>query len=126
MRGVPSINRVCDLMPSTKAMKQLHSFDAAEHTYVKVRCEGDRGRPIFATAAKAGEADAAVFEDAVYVFIVLHSDAVVLIKVRDKKENQFYGQVASPPLGTSAPHLRSAYTSHASPSHKTHTVLRSQ
>ena len=66
---------------------------AAEHTYVKVRCEGDRGRPIYATAAKAGEADAAVFEDAVYIFIVLHSDAQLLIKVRDRKESGFYGQV---------------------------------
>ena len=58
-----------------------------------MRCEGDRGRPIFATDAKAGEADTAVFEDAVYLFIVLHSDAQLLIKVRDKKESGFYGQV---------------------------------
>jgi hypothetical protein len=69
---------------------------AAESTYVKVRCEGDRGRPIYAAAAKAGEADAAVFEDAVYVFVVLHSDAQALIKVRDRKENRFYGQVCAP------------------------------
>lgn len=66
---------------------------AAEHTYVKVRCEGDRGRPIYATAKKEGEEDAAVFEDAVYIFIILHSDANFLIKVRDTKENRFYGQV---------------------------------
>lgn len=74
----------------------LFVTSAAEHTYVKVRCEGDRGRPIFATAAKPGEEDAAVFEDAVYIFIVLHSDAHLLIKVRDKKETGFYGQVCAP------------------------------
>jgi hypothetical protein len=67
---------------------------AAEQTYVKVRCEGDRGRPIFAKASKEGQEDAAVFEDAVYVFIILHSNAHVLIKVRDRKENTFYGRVS--------------------------------
>ncbi|CAL8467040.1 g6576 [Coccomyxa elongata] len=65
----------------------------AEHTYVKVRCEGDRGRPIYATSRKEGQDDAAVFEDAVFIFIILHSDAHMLIKVRDTKENTFYGQV---------------------------------
>ena len=62
---------------------------------MKVRCEGDRGRPIYAVSAKAGEEDAALFEDAVYIFIVLHSDAQVLIKVRDQKEAGFYGQVCA-------------------------------
>ncbi len=66
---------------------------AAVHTYVKVRCEGDRGRPIYATSKKEGQDDAAVFEDAVFIFIILHSDAHMLIKVRDTKENTFYGQV---------------------------------
>ena len=60
---------------------------------MKVRCEGDRGRPIYAVSTKPGEAEAALFEDAVYIFVVLHSDAQVLIKVRDKKESGFYGQV---------------------------------
>ena len=49
-------------------------------TYVKVRCEGDRGKLKY-SCNKEGEA--ATFEDAVYIFVILHSNAEFLIKVKD-------------------------------------------
>lgn len=59
-----------------------------------MRCEGDRSCPVYATAEKAGEEDAAVFEGSPEViFIVLHSDAHVMLKVRDRREGGFYGAV---------------------------------
>ena len=67
---------------------------AAKHTYCKVRCEGDRSCPVYATAEKEGEEDAAVFEGSPEViFIVLHSNAHVMMKVRDRREGGFFGTV---------------------------------
>ena len=66
---------------------------AAESTYVKVHCEGDRTRPLFATGKGEAE-DSAVFDSTPLMFVVIHSYATVLIKARDKKEGAlFYGQV---------------------------------
>ena len=67
---------------------------AAKHTYCKVRCEGDRSCPVYATAEKEGEEDAAVFEGSPEViFIVLHSNAHIMMKVRDQREGGFFGTV---------------------------------
>ena len=69
---------------------------AALHTYVKVRCEGDRSSPMYATAEKDGEEDAAVFTGSPEaIFIVLHSNAHVMMKARDKQEGGFYGTVSA-------------------------------
>ena len=69
---------------------------AAQHTYVKVRCEGDRSSPVYATAEKAGEEDAAVFTGSPEtIFIVLHSNAHVMMKVRDRQEGGFFGTVSA-------------------------------
>ena len=68
------------------------AFRTANKTYVKVRCEGDRTRPFYAKP-KEGSTEAAVFEDAQYGFIVVHSNAVMLMKARDDARGQFYGQV---------------------------------
>ena len=49
---------------------------------------------MFATAEKEGEEDAAVFEGTPEViFIVLHSNAHVMLKVRDRREGGFFGTV---------------------------------
>ena len=49
---------------------------------------------MYATAEKEGEEDAAVFEGSPEViFIVLHSNAHVLFKVRDRREGGFFGTV---------------------------------
>ncbi len=59
-----------------------------------MRCEGDRSCPVYATAEKEGEEDAAVFEGSPEViFIVLHSNAHAMIKVRDQREGGFFGTV---------------------------------
>lgn len=69
---------------------------AGKHTYVKVRCEGDRSSPVYAAADKEGEEDAAVFEGSPeIIFIVLHSNAHVMMKVRDRREGGFFGTVTS-------------------------------
>ena len=69
---------------------------AAQHTYVKVRCEGDRSSPVYATAEKDGEEDAAVFTGSPQaIFIVLHSNAHVMMKVRDRQEGGFFGSVSA-------------------------------
>jgi hypothetical protein len=61
-----------------------------------VRCEGDRSSPVYATADKEGEEDAAVFEGSPeIIFIVLHSNAHVMMKVRDRREGGFFGTVTS-------------------------------
>jgi hypothetical protein len=53
---------------------------------------------VYATADKAGEEDAAVFDgNPEIIFIVLHSNAHVLMKVRDKREGAFFGTVTSTP-----------------------------
>ena len=70
---------------------------AASNTYVKVRCEGDRTRPFYAKQEE-GSSDSAVFENAQYGFIILHSNAVMLVKARDQAKGQFYGQVRSEPI----------------------------
>ena len=59
-------------------------------TYVKVRCEGDRGKLKYASNK---EGEAATFEDAIFIFVILHSNAEFLIKVKDDKDASFYGQV---------------------------------
>lgn len=69
--------------------------DRAHKTYVKVRCEGDRTRPIYAKR-REDDADTASFEDAKFGFIIVHSNAVVLIKARDQSRGNFYGQVKLP------------------------------
>ena len=69
---------------------------AAQHTYVKVRCEGDRSSPVYATAEKDGEEDAAVFTGSPEaIFIVLHSNAHVMMKVRNRQEGGFFGSVSA-------------------------------
>ena len=51
---------------------------------------------MYATAEKAGEEDAAVFDGSPEViFIVLHSNAHVMMKVRDRREGGFFGTVSS-------------------------------
>ena len=65
---------------------------AVTSTYVKVRCEGDRGKLKYASNK---EGEAATFEDAVYIFVILHSNAEFLIKVKDDKDASFYGQVCT-------------------------------
>ncbi|KAK9824108.1 hypothetical protein WJX72_007801 [[Myrmecia] bisecta] len=78
-----------------KVLEVSGSANAAS-TSVKVRCEGDRGKPKAATA-KQGEPDRGVFKDAVFIFIILHSNAVVHIKVKDKKSgNRYFGQIEVP------------------------------
>lgn len=69
-----------------------HCCYIAHKTYVKVRCEGDRTRPIYAKR-REDDADTASFEDAKFGFIIVHSNAVVLIKARDQSRGNFYGQV---------------------------------
>lgn len=67
---------------------------AAKSTYVKVHLEDDRTLPLCVEGA--GEGDSADFRPSPLIFVVVHSDAVATIKVRDKKDGaQFYGQVAS-------------------------------
>ncbi|CAK0735032.1 hypothetical protein CVIRNUC_000518 [Coccomyxa viridis] len=73
---------------------ELTNTKHAQHTYVKVRCEGDRSSPVYATAEKDGEEDAAVFTGSPQaIFIVLHSNAHVMMKVRDRQEGGFFGSV---------------------------------
>ena len=73
---------------------QYQRYPAARDTYCKVRCEGDRSCPVYATAEKEGGEDAAVFEGSPEViFIVLHSDAHVMLKVRDRREGGFFRAV---------------------------------
>ena len=51
---------------------------------------------MYATAEKEGEEDAAVFEGSPEViFIVLHSSAHVMMKVRDRREGGFFGTVSA-------------------------------
>ena len=51
---------------------------------------------MYATAGKAGEEDAAVFDGSPEViFIVLHSNAHIMMKVRDRQEGGFFGTVSS-------------------------------
>lgn len=51
---------------------------------------------MYATADKEGEEDAALFEGSPEViFIVLHSNAHVMMKVRDRREGGFFGTVSS-------------------------------
>ena len=65
---------------------------AADSTYVKVRLEGDRTVPYYICGEGASE-DSAEFSKKPLIFVVIHSDAVATIKVRDKKDGaQFYGQ----------------------------------
>lgn len=66
---------------------------AASKTYVKVRCEGDRTRPFYAKQEEDSP-DSAVFENAQYCFIILHSNAIMLVKARDRDKGHFYGQVS--------------------------------
>lgn len=71
-----------------------HGF-AAKSTYVKVHLEGDRTVPLF---SEGTDDESAVFSSKPLIFVVIHSNAVATVKVRDKKEGaQFYGQV--PVLG---------------------------
>lgn len=64
---------------------------AARSTYIKVRCEGDRTMPLF---SEGGEGDHASFSSKPLILVVIHSNAIATIKVRDKKEGaQFFGQV---------------------------------
>jgi hypothetical protein len=45
-----------------------------------------------------GDSTSASFRSKDLVLIIIHSDAVAVIKVRDKKDgNAFYGQVKTPP-----------------------------
>ena len=66
---------------------------AAASTYVKTRCEGDRSKPKYAKEGPTPNTH--VFEDATLIFIVLHSNAQFLIKVKDDKDGSFYGQASS-------------------------------
>ena len=57
-----------------------------------MRCEGDRTLPLF---SENGDSDSASFSSKPLILVIIHSNAVATIKVRDKKEgNQFYGQVS--------------------------------
>jgi len=63
----------------------------AHSTYIKVRCEGDRTMPLYTDAE--GDSTSASFRSKDLVLIIIHSDAVAVIKVRDKKDGTaFYGQ----------------------------------
>ncbi len=75
---------------STQANCARLPFFAVASTYVKVRCEGDRGKLKYASNK---EGEAATFEDAIFIFVILHSNAEFLIKVKDDKDASFYGQV---------------------------------
>ena len=73
--------------------KVSDNLTAARSTYIKVRCEGDRTIPLY---SEGGDADSASFSSKPLMLVIIHSDAVAVIKVRDKKEgNQFYGQVGA-------------------------------
>ena len=51
---------------------------------------------MYATAEKNGEEDAAVFTGSPEaIFIVLHSNAHVMMKVRDRQEGGFFGSVSA-------------------------------
>ena len=51
---------------------------------------------MYATAEKDGEEDAAVFTGSPEaIFIVLHSNAHVMMKARDRQEGGFYGTVSA-------------------------------
>lgn len=84
------------MLPDLKVWILKHpngSVGAAQSTYIKVRCEGDRTMPLYSDAAD-GDSTSANFRSKDLVLIVIHSDAVAVIKVRDKKEGTaFYGQV---------------------------------
>ena len=68
---------------------------AADSTYVKVRLEGDRTVPYYICGEGTSE-DSAEFSKKPLIFVVIHSDAVASIKVRDKKDGaHFYGQARS-------------------------------
>lgn len=89
--------RVCPLqslgIPCTKQawLAEVCHQNAAKSTYIKVHLEGDRTVPLF---AEGTEEEAAMFSSKPLIFVVIHSNAVAHIKVRDKKEGtQFYGQV---------------------------------
>ncbi len=78
---------------------------AARSTYIKVRCEGDRTLPLF---SEDGDSNSASFSSKPLILVIIHSDAVATIKVRDKKEGaQFYGQVG---VSTPFPILRYCMT----------------
>ena len=70
---------------------------ADDSTYVKVRLEGDRTVPYYICAEGASK-DSAEFSKKPVIFVVIHSDAVASIKVRDKKDGaHFYGQARISP-----------------------------
>ncbi|KAK9805362.1 hypothetical protein WJX73_006658 [Symbiochloris irregularis] len=76
-----------------KLLRLEASEERAGKTYVKVRCEGDRTRPFYAKPEEDSP-DSAVFENAQYCFVILHSNAVMLVKARDQDKGHFYGQAA--------------------------------
>ena len=69
-------------------------FFVAKSTYIKVKVEGDRTMPLYSDAASGGNTSAE-FSSKPRIFVIIHSDAVATLKLRDKKDGaQFYGQVS--------------------------------
>ena len=62
-----------------------------------MKVEGDRTMPLYADAESIGQ-ESADFSSKPRIFVIIHSDAVATLKLRDKKEGaQFYGQVIFSP-----------------------------
>ena len=69
---------------------------AASSTYLKLACENDRSRTIYAQQGTDGSGDLGFADSATVVFIVVHSTAVLLVKVRDDRSKGYLAQVCIP------------------------------
>ena len=69
---------------------------AASSTYLKLACENDRSRAIYAQQGTDGSGDLGFADSAAVVFIVVHSTAVLLVKVRDDRSKGYLAQVPTP------------------------------
>ena len=66
---------------------------AASTTYLKLACESDRSRAIYTRPSEDGSGDLGFADTAAVVFIVLHSTAILLVKVRDNRSKGYLAQV---------------------------------
>ena len=69
-------------------------------TYVKMSCEGDRSRAIYTHPGEEGGGRLAFADTAATVFIVLHSQASLHIKIRDNRSKAYLGHVCPGPAAS--------------------------
>ena len=83
------------LMFCKQARPAVHTTGSPGKTYVKLACEGDRSRAIYTQAGEDGIGELTFADTAAVVFIVVHSAAVLRIKIRDNRSKAYLGQVIS-------------------------------